>query len=251
MQDIQPSDFYALAQAPRHHKGPEPRRTLQNTENDPPGTPQDTEKDTHGALPGPALHDRPAILPHEFGTRPTLVWDTETAGLGAPGICQLSYILIEDGKLTEYDKILRLPMHVRMSSKATSIHRITAEASAAGAHAAPELLSFWEVAQRVMRSGGEVVGHNVAFDCRAFDFTCEKLGFTRELQHTHMIDTMVLSKPYTHLRNVRGHPKQYRLAELYERLFGAPPDWARLHDSLEDVRVTALCFREGRRIGWW
>lgn len=242
MTDIQPSDFYALAQAPRHRKGPD---------NDTDGTAQGAEKDPPGTLLGSTSHDRPAILPHEFGTRPTLVWDTETAGLGAPGICQLSYILIEDGKLTEYDKILKLPEKVRMSSQATSIHRITAEASAAGTHASPELLSFWELAQRVMRSGGEVVGHNVAFDCRAFEFTCAKLGLTHELKHTHMVDTMALSKPHTHLRNVRGHPKQYRLSELYERLFGAPPDWARLHDSLEDVRVTTLCFREGRRIGWW
>ena len=196
-------------------------------------------------------HDRPPILPGDFGDRAVLIWDTETAGLSNPGICQLSYILIENGTITEYDKILKLPKQVCMSSTATSIHRITAEASASGADAEPELIDFWDLTWRIISSGGHVVGHNVSFDCRAFSFTCAKLGLTHSMTHTDMIDTMALSKPHTHLRNVRGYPKQYRLSELYERLFGAPPDWARLHDSLEDVRVTALCYREGQRIGWW
>ena len=194
---------------------------------------------------------QPALRAEDLGDKPVLVWDTETAGLGQPGICQLSYILSENGTITEYDRILKLPPTVRMSPAAVNIHKITAEASAAGSDPGPELLLFWKTVQRVLAAGGTVVGHNVNFDTGAFNFSCSKLGLTNELDARHFLCTMQQSKQHSHLVNARGFPKQFKLSELYERLYGEPPRWARLHNSLDDVKVTALCFTAGRREGWW
>ena len=179
-------------------------------------------------------------------------------------------MLVEKGTVVEYDKVLKLPPKVSMSPDAVKIHMITAEASAAGADPGPELLQFWSLVNRVQAEGGTVVGHNVAFDANAFNFSCKQLGLPNEVDARHMTCTMQLSKQHSHLTNARGYPKHFKLSELYERLFGAPPSWARLHNALDDVavspmprlvapasdrvlcaQVTALCFREGRRLGWW
>jgi len=194
---------------------------------------------------------QPALRAEDLGEKPVLVFDTETAGLSTPGICQLSYVLSENGTLTEYDRVLKLPPTVRMSSAAVNIHKITAEASAVGSDPGPELLLFWQTVQRVLAAGGTVVGHNVSFDAKAFNFSCNKLGLTNELDARHFLCTMQSSKAHSHLLNARGHPKMFKLGELYTRLYGEPPKWATLHNSLDDVKVTALCFAAGRREGWW
>lgn len=218
----------------------------------------------------PDAHARPELLPSDLGGKPVLIFDTETAGLGRPGICQLSYMLVEKGHVVEYDKVLRLPPRVSMSPSAVNIHMITAQASAAGADPGPALLAFWSLVNRVHAEGGTVVGHNVAFDANAFNFTCKELGLTNEVDARHMTCTMQLSKQHSHLTNARGYAKNFKLSELYERLFGTPPSWARLHNALDDVavrrtsslstppsdcvlfaQVTALCYREGLRLGWW
>lgn len=201
--------------------------------------------------PAPPPATQPELRAEDFGDKPVLVWDTETAGLGNPGICQLSYLLVEGGRITESDSILKLPPGVRMSPDAVKIHKITSEASAAGADPSPELLAFWALVERVQAAGGVVAGHNIGFDCRAFSFSCSKLGLTQEMHPRHQMDTMLLSKPYSHLVNARGYPKVFKLSELYEKLYGAPPSWAQLHNARDDVRVTALCFIEGRRRSWW
>ena len=194
---------------------------------------------------------QPALRADELGDKPVLVWDTETAGLQLPGICQLSYLLSENGTITEYDKVLKLPPAVRMSTAAVNIHKITAEASAAGSDPGPELILFWQTVQRVLAAGGTIVGHNVNFDANAFNFSCGKLGLTNELDASHFLCTMQASKRHSHLVNARGYTKQFKLSELYERLYGAPPSWATLHNSLDDVKVTALCYKAGRRQDWW
>lgn len=194
---------------------------------------------------------RPNISPGSFPV-PTLVWDTETAGLANPAICQLAYVLYEGGRVEEYDRILRLPHGVRMSKDATAIHKITEQASAAGEEAGGELLAFCKLVDRVQTAGGVVAGHNVRqFDCRAVNFTMQKHGLPQEIDPKHMLDTMQDSKDHSPLRTVKGRTKNFKLSELYEHLYGCPPSWAVLHNALDDVRVTALCYLGGRRMGWW
>lgn len=236
-----PNDFYEFGRTcPPRPQTPYPTASAMIADEEVPDRPS-----------APPPREQPAIRPEDFGDKPVLIWDTETAGLGNPGICQLSYMLVEDGVVTERDTILKLPPGVRMSPDAVKIHKITVQASAAGADPGPELLAFWNLVNRVQSAGGAVVGHNIGFDCRAFSFSCQKLGLTQEMDPRHMVDTMTLSKPYSHLVNARGMPKQFKLSELYEKLYGYPPSWAQLHNAAADVRVTALCFLAGRQQGWW
>jgi hypothetical protein len=194
---------------------------------------------------------RPTITPSSFSV-PTLVWDTETAGLSKPGVCQLAYVLYRNGVCTEYNKILRLPDGVNMSKEAVNIHKITYEASAAGADPKIELMAFLELVDDVQMEGGVVAGHNVCqFDCRAINFTLQQLGLDQQISPTNMLDTMTLSKTHSPLTTVNGRKKNFKLSELYEHLYGEHPTWARLHNALDDVRVNVLCLLGGRRNGWW
>ena len=195
--------------------------------------------------------ERPTISPDSFSV-PTLVWDTETAGLAKPGVCQLAYVLYRDGKITEYNKVLRLPEGVSMSTKAVEMHNITYEASASGADPATELIAFLKLVDEVQLAGGVVAGHNVCqFDCRAINFTLAKLGLDQEISPKNMLDTMLLSKVYSPLTTVHGRQKYFKLSELYAHLYHSEPTWARLHDAIDDVRVNVLCLLGGRRNGWW
>lgn len=198
-------------------------------------------------------NERPELDPASF-TRPTLVWDTETAGLGKPGIVQLAYILYENGTVTEYDRILRLPPGVRIAKQAEAVHKITQARSDAGAPAEPELRAFHDLITRLMTCTprGVMVGHNISFDCRAFNFTASELGLDlTPLEAGDMLCTMTASSKHSPLKTTNGRRKPFRLSELYEHLFGASPEWARLHNALDDVHVTALCYKKGSDRGWW
>lgn len=181
-----------------------------------------------------------------------LVWDTESSGLSSPAVCQLSYVILKPGgEIVEYDKILKLPKGVRMSPDATKIHKITAEMAAKGADTAVELTKFFDLVAEIIQEGGKVVAHNAQFDVRAINFTAEKFEMTQQLQVSDCMCTMRSSSPHSPLKTSNGRRKPFKLAELYNHLFGQPPAWAELHNSLDDSRVLALCYLEGRKESWW
>lgn len=159
---------------------------------------------------------RPELDMHVFNTNtPVLCWDTETAGLGRPAICQLAYVLVSaDGSHHTYDKIWKLPEGVYMSKEATKIHGITSARAKQGAEPVTEMLEFWKVVQKVLEDGGVVLGHNIQFDCRAFNFTAEQFGITNILKNGHMLDTMKESKCHSTLTTAKGHQKPFKNDEL-------------------------------------
>jgi len=184
--------------------------------------------------------------------KPVLIFDTETAGLGAPAICQLSYICMRPGDaVVEYDKILKLPDGIKMSPDAVKIHRVTASMSAAGADPVQELEAFFNLVSEIKDKGGQIVAHNATFDVRAVNFTADNVGMTQTLKATDVMCTMRCSSAHSPLRTSNGRRKPFRLCELYAHLFGRPPVWARLHSAIDDSRVLALCFFEGAKLGWW
>ena len=210
--------------------------------------------------PGPELvvvqakaeeHKRPEIPARAFD-RPVLCFDTETAGLKPPAICQLAYQLYRDGNVTYYDKILQLTDGVKIDKRASAKHGITDAMAAAGHPAGSELLKFWELVQEVYAANGTVFGHNVQFDVRAFNVTAKLHGLTKELDAAHMSCTMKMSSSRSTLKNKAGHRKAFTLKELYAALHdGHAPTWARLHNAGDDVHVTLACYYKGLRKGWW
>jgi DNA polymerase III epsilon subunit-like protein len=195
-------------------------------------------------------NDSPKVSPLDF-EKPVLVWDTETSGLARPAICQIAYILYEDGATVEYCKILRLPGGLRMTRQAQEIHKISQSMCDAGAYPVPELYAFFKLVDHVIEQGGVVVAHNCKFDVRAFNTTSKALGLTIELDDRHMFDTMVSSAAYSPLKTTNGRRKNFKNEELYAHLFGSAPDPTQLHDALGDCRVTAASYAEGKRRGWW
>lgn len=104
-----------------------------------------------------------------------------------------------------------------------------------------------------MGSCDELVGHNLEFDVGCLLHQLAADGFAREhdefLRLTRRLRWRCTMREGTALcrlprgsRGFRGGAgfKFPRLGELYEHLFGAPPD-VRLHDAAADCFVTAAC----------
>jgi len=174
-----------------------------------------------GTVPGTQIEPchRPTIDVTQFPMDvPVLCWDTETAGLSRPAICQLAYIHVTaQGVVTSYDKILKLPPNVRMSTDATKIHGITsARCGKEGECARTALNAFHELVSEVMSKGGVVLGHNIQFDCRAFNFTSMQWQMDPSIQLTteRMMDTMKKSTSRSPLKTKNNRQKPFKNEEL-------------------------------------
>ena len=182
---------------------------------------------------------------------PLLVWDTETTGFGAAGVCQIAYLVISLGTIRCEDHILRLPEGFRISEMATQIHGITQHMSDIGEHPLSVLTSFVGDVDSVRRRGGRCVGHSVGYDVRAVNTTMVALAKSAPLDLQDHFDTMQMSRPFSPLRTKNDRQKAFKLCELYEHLYNEPPRWARLHNAMDDVVVTALCYQRAEQKGWW
>jgi DNA polymerase III epsilon subunit-like protein len=207
--------------------------------------------------PPPAPPSRPPLtLPD--GHKPLLVFDTETTGLKPAIVCQLAYMVIEDGNITsEYDQLLKLPAGVRIGKQAQAVHGISTKDCATRGVDAPEALdAFARECSRILSAGGRVVAHNTKFDVRAIRET--RLAHNvidhsenQTIEDSDTFCTMAMSKGYSPLTDRAGRRKAFRNEELYFYFFGSPPSWARLHNALDDVSVTALNYSAGLGRGWW
>lgn len=255
---ITPHHFYSLgagligpqvSEKPSDPTKPQPVTADSVTEDDNEPPPLEEDPDLV-VVKAKEVHKKPDI-PADAFDRPVLCFDTETAGFKPPAICQLAYQLHRDGEVEYYDKILQLPEGVKIHPEAAKKHGITDAMAAGGLPAGPELLEFWKLVQEVYEANGTVVGHNIGYDCNAFNVSAEKQGLTQELDKEHMFDTMKKSSSKSTLKNKAGHKKQFRLDELYEALYGDPPSWARLHNAADDVHVTIAAYYKGAQEGWW
>ena len=197
--------------------------------------------------------DRPVLcMPSDH--RPVLVFDTETTGLKPAIVCQLAYVVIENGAVTtEYDELLRLPKGVKIERRAQEVHGIsTNDCASRGVDAREALEEFARECARILGQNGRVVAHNAQFDVRAIRETraAHRLsGSTLEVGDTFC--TMKESKIYSPLRDKAGRKKAFRNEEMYEYFHGTGPTWARLHSALDDVHVTAINYSSGCHKGWW
>ena len=213
------------------------------------------------ALPSPPSPPPPpppplALAPPKLtlaGLPPLLVFDTETTGLKPAIVCQLAYVVVEDGQTTEVDKFLKLPLGIRISKAAQGIHGISMHTIATfGVDAAEAMDEFLSECRRVLKLGGRVVAHNARFDVRAIRETIamHRMACT-PLTDGDVFCTMIHSKIYSQLVDKAGRKKAFKNDELYKHLFKTCPDWAMLHDALADVKVTLCNYVEGRMKKYW
>lgn len=183
-----------------------------------------------------------------------LVFDVETDG-GSPKqlAIQLAYIIFdkEHRELFRFDKLLSLPQGKKINWHSTKIHKITNNMLALrGVDPVPEIRLFFEWVDKVRDPGGLLIAHNAAFDSACITNTAAQNAMTQELHSHECFCTMKAAKPLAGLVCKRGRPKAPTNKELYEVLHGSSPN-ARLHDALEDVRVTASSYQAGLKAGWW
>lgn len=188
------------------------------------------------ALPSHSAPTEPPALKLPADHKPVLVFDTETTALSPPIVCQLAFVVIENGAPTRsYDQILKLPPDVFVGKTAQGIHGIsTRDCRTKGVDAHAALADFATECQRVLLAGGRVVAHNISFDIRAINATREAHGVpdAGENQSLELKDgfcTKSRSNAHSPLKNRKGYRKPFSNSELYHFFYDAPPTWARLH----------------------
>ena len=190
---------------------------------------------------------------------PIMVFDTETTSISPPIVCQLAYVVFQDGvPAFQYDNVFTLPTNTIVAPQAFKVHGIsTRDCTTKGVCAVQALELFAATAKRILSQGGRVVAHNSQFDCRAIQKTRNAWSIIEtpenpEIGQNDFFCTMKESKQYSLLLDKRGHRKAFKNSELYQHFNdGREPTWARLHSAIDDVLVTAHNYVSGERAGWW
>ena len=178
-----------------------------------------------------------------------LVFDTETTTLRGT-IVQFACVMADQtGKeFKTYCQLWRTtePIH----PGATAIHHITTtDLLTSGWDRATELSFAIALLTKASEMGISIIGHNVSYDVDALARTAAKEGLEPP-PNISTLCTMRGSRLFCGFTSKNGRSKSPTNEELFIHLFGKAPD-ARLHDALNDARVTLASFVEGRVRGWW
>lgn len=190
-----------------------------------------------------------------------LFFDTETTGLphnykahftdihNWPRVVQLAWMLTdEDGKVLMQRCDIIKPEGYTIPEK--MIHGITQEQSEAEGG---DKAVIYEMFIDVLNSTHTIVAHNIGFDLPIVSAELIRLGredvakaLNRKIKQQC---TQAIGTNYCKIPNKNGYAnyKWPRLSELHEKLFGEGFDGA--HDAMNDVKATARCFFELKRLG--
>lgn len=188
----------------------------------------------------------------------TLFFDTETSGLPInykapvtdlgnwPRLVQIGWIVYDDdGKvLNEVERIVR-PEGFEISETVAKIHGITQEkAIHSGIPLSYTLASF----ESDLTQCEVLVGHNLSFDMSIMGAEYLRACGRNPMETRITYDTMLKGTNLCKLPGNRlGSYKWPKLKELYEFLFHEP--LAQTHTALDDIRNTAKCYFEMKRLG--
>lgn len=223
-------------------------------------------------LPSDAL--KPCNLPDYKGwskNQPSkghvaMIFDTETSGLSASTntILQLSWQVIDTTTwniLSKQNFYFEWPLNKeRVSCKAIAVNGLT-QKHLKKMGTSPLLHALYIMYQD-MKGCNLLVGHNISFDLNFLSSTIQVLDlnsnqdflkeFLKEIDKIDSYCTMRNNISFCHIIN--NHPfnnSQYKwpkLSELADRLSVTYAD-LQLHDSSEDVELTARCFKKLIEIG--
>ena len=181
-----------------------------------------------------------------------LVFDTETSGLGASDRpFEIGYIRIENGLETLAHSAL-LKSVEEIHPRASEVNGITMERLAAeGKDPKDELERFFAVVREVLKDGGVLVAHNASFDVKMLARLARDVGVNCPLANATVFCTMKSSTNQCQLPPFRfGSYKYPKLSELADALKVVyDPDV--LHGAVQDCRLTARCYLEAVKQGWW
>lgn len=185
-----------------------------------------------------------------------IVFDTEATDLTPGQICQLSYLMVENGSVTGKNMFFQVD---EMSEGAQEVHGMSLEdlEHLSGGERfedrVEEIFADFEWADML-------VGHNVAADDRYIRVEFERTG--RKLKKKLTFCTMNYFTSTTNLKRKvnTGRPKPPRLEELWEH-YGISTDdiaarsaeWfqggGQAHDARFDTAATYMCLLEATKKG--
>ena len=185
-----------------------------------------------------------------------IVFDTEATDLTPGQICQLSYLMVENGNVTGKNMFFQVD---EMSEGAQEVHGMSLEdlEQLSGGERfedrVEEIFADFEWADML-------VGHNVAADDRYIRVEFERTG--RKLKKKLTFCTMNYFTSTTNLKRKvnTGRPKPPRLEELWEH-YGISTDdiaarsaeWfqggGQAHDARFDTAATYMCLLEATKKG--
>lgn len=97
-----------------------------------------------------------------------------------------------------------------------------------------------------LESSSTIVAHNINFDMKVLRAELYRTGY-EVTGWPKQVCTMQSSTKYCRIPGARGGFKWPKLEELHQILFGEKFEGA--HDALADVKATARCFFELKRLG--
>ena len=185
-----------------------------------------------------------------------IVFDTEATDLVPGQLCQISYLIVENGSITGKNMFFAVD---EMSEGAQEVHGMSIEdlETLSGgerfADRAQEIFDDFSTADRL-------IGHNVSADDRYLRVEFERLGMKLK-----KIKTFCTMNYFTCVMNLKrkintGRPKPPKLEELVE-FYGLTPEYVaekagewfggggQAHDARYDTAATYLCVIKGTEKG--
>ena len=181
-----------------------------------------------------------------------LVFDTETSGLGAEDRpVELGYIRLDNGLETRAHSAL-LKSVTEIHPKASEVNGITMERLLAeGKDPKKELEDFFNVFRQAIEDQGVVLAHNASFDVKMLNRLARDVNIESPLTLSSVFCTMKNSTNQCQLEPFRfGSWKYPKLSELADEL-NVVYDSSVLHGAIQDCRLTARCYVEAAKKGWW
>jgi len=185
-----------------------------------------------------------------------LFFDTETTGLPRnwkapvndlqnwPRLVQLAWLYYDrEGNLLEENNFIIRPEGFIIPTDASRVHGISTERALQEGVALQGVLHNF---QDLIARSGYLVAHNMSFDEKIMGAELLRNNMANSIAGKQRICTMEGSVDYCQLEGPYGY-KWPRLSELHNKLFGAGFEEA--HNAAADIRATAKCFWELKKLG--
>lgn len=180
-----------------------------------------------------------------------IVFDVETTGLPKnfnnspklfnlwPRIVQFSWIIVDNEKIKEKSYIVK-PENYIIPLESTKIHNISNKEAILNGIELEKVLHYFE---EDCKNTNLLIAHNAKFDTNIILSSCYKINKDVDfIKNKKIICTMKNTTKLCSLPGKYGF-KYPKLQELYFFLFNKNPT-EKLHNSLEDSRVTLKCYKK-------
>ena len=181
-------------------------------------------------------------------------FDTETTGLSEDDVViqfAMGFYDENGNLLKSSSNIWKLIENTPISLSAYKVHNIGRERiDREGVDPKEQLVLFQNICIELKKRNCRIIAHNSSFDYKMLKQTALKYNINFLLQKEDFFCTMTNSKNILRLKNKIGRIKNPSNAELYKYFMNEEPI-GKLHDALEDIKVTAKSYSVGLKQNFW